>query len=172
MEGSVFEQLPALKEVDLTGTECIDQTFKGVNEIRGIAKTVNASCGFDKSRTQIACERIQSSDVCNMKTYTTIRDITYTVSNPYDGQVTKLDLSDNRNIEFLPISPLESFPNIVRYDAARCSIKEILKRNFAGLVILLYVHLQENQIRAISSDTFEELTKLQTVDLSKFRILA
>lgn len=173
MLGSVFENLPALQYVDLEGNECIDQEFESEAEIRfTISKTVNASCGFDNNRTQIACEEI-SPDFkyelcCEMRSYTVIKDITYTISDLFNNEIFTIDLSENQNIEFLPILLHQKFPNITSYEAARCSIKEISKRNFESLFQLWKVELQENQIYAVLSDTFEGLFNLNYLDLSKF----
>lgn len=178
MSGSVFENLPALQKVYLQGNECINQDFETVEQIRGISKTVNATCGFGKNGTRIACEIIEETVLfkygyftCEMKTYTTIKDITYSISDLFNNKVVEMDFDDNRNIEFLPISLHQTFPNIEWYHAERCAIKEISKKNFERLIQLESIHLEENQIYAILKDTFDGLINLETLNLSKFRLL-
>lgn len=172
MIGSVFENLPELQKVDLEFNKCIHKKFQSEEEIRGISKIVNRACGFDKNNTQIACESFPRSfgqDTCEMKTYTIIRDITYTIlSDTFNKYIGGIDFSENRNIEFLPILLNLTFPNIKLYHAEKCAIKEISKRNFEGLVQLWGVYLKENQIYAILSATFEGLINLKEIDLRKF----
>lgn len=191
MKGALFEHLPALQEINLEANECIDQNFQSEEEVRGIFKTVNGTCGFDKNGTEIACEEVSSAsfsdtfdlmdffmnglpdddshETCNMKSYTIIRDNNYTISDMFNEEVEVMDLSGNRNIEFLPILLYDTFPSITIYHAARCSIREILKENFKNLD-LKEVNLQENQIYAVSRDTFEGLDNLRDLNLSKFKL--
>lgn len=180
LKGSVFENLPALQEVHLTGNECIDERFESEEEIRGLSKTVNGTCGFGKNGTQITCEKIavfampESANrffTCESTSYTTIKDNSYTITDHFNSRLIAMNFSDNRNIEFLPISPHHIFPYIRWYRAARCSIKEISKTNFEGLRYLSYIKLQENQIYAVLSDTFKGLDGLGELDLSEFWLL-
>lgn len=190
MKGSVFEQLPALQRVNLADNECIDQEFRE-EQISDISQAVYGACGFDKNRTSIVCEEIDAfgyyffdddsvemersfhSDdyFCRMKNYTTIRDITYTISNPFNDKVKYMEFSGNRNVNFLPISLFQKFPNITWIYAARCAIREISNRNFEGLVHLKEVQLAENHIYAILRNTFEGLVNLKWLDLSKLKLL-
>lgn len=177
MTGSVFEHLPELKQVNLEHNKCIDQDFQTEEEIRGLSKILNATCGFEKNGNQIACETLKSLSprvtnllICELSSYTIVRDITCTISDPFNDQVESMFLSGNQNIEFLPISPHQIFPNIKFYQAARCAIKEISRRNFEGLVQLWQIDLQENQIYAVLSDTFVGLVELKWMHLSKFKL--
>lgn len=169
MKGSVFDNLAAIKDVGLRRNECINEKFETEEEIRGISKTVSGAC--DKNGTQIACEEITNYGdyvACSMITHTTIRDISYTILDPSNYEVEIMDLRNNRNIEFLPISPHQTFPNLMSYYAANCSIKEISKRNFEGLVHLRDVILEDNQIYFLLSDAFKELVSLLYLYLGKF----
>lgn len=180
LTGSVFEDLKALQDVDLRFNGCINQRFEGEEKIRGLPQTVTENCGLIENGNQIACESItefplksDKSEVlrCNMDNYTTIIDITYIISDLFNDEVGLMDLRDNRNIEFLPISVHQIFPNIIAYYASGCAIKEISKRNFENLIYLEYVYLVKNQIYAILSDTFEGLGNLKEIDLSEFKLL-
>lgn len=182
MTASVFENLPELIRVSLYD-KCMDQNFRG-KEIREIFKAVNVSCGFDKNLSQITCEDIpalrspgyEPAVTCEMHRYTIIKDTTYTILNPLltlKNDELKLQwfstvkFSYNENIEFLPISPHQIFPNIMYYYADGCRIREISKRNFENLVHLETVRLQKNQIHAVLSDTFKGLINLKELDLGK-----
>lgn len=185
MKGSVFENLPALAKVFLSENDCIDKDFrselysefvKDISEnIRDLPRTVNETCGIDRTDTQIECEKIFKHSyheylyekTCEMKTYTVIKDIDYVLSDPFSNTIWKMDLSDNQNIEFLPISPSDKFPNLQQYLASRCVIREIFKINFENLRQISLIDLQGNQIFAVLSNTFEGLENLQTLDLSK-----
>lgn len=61
MRGWVFENLPALRTLDLKGNECIDHTFYKDEEIRIISRSVNVTCGIDKTEKKIACEDISKT---------------------------------------------------------------------------------------------------------------
>lgn len=167
MKGSVFDNLPALKNVDLEANLCVNQIFLSEESVRGLSNTVSGAC--DKKGTQIACEEISSQEkFCKMRNYTIIRDITYTISDPFNEKVETMSFSNNRNIEFLPILLHQTFPNIYIFSASRCAIKEISKGNFENLVQLDSIYLEENEIYAVLKDTFEGLQNLQTLYLSKF----
>lgn len=173
MRGWVFENLPALQQVYLELNECISRNFEGDAAIRELSKTVNETCGTDKTETQIACERLTENFqgyTCDMRFYTLINDIGFTISYLFNDNILKIDLSDNRNIEFLPISPHQTFPNLKDDYARRCAIREISKANFEKMHYLERIVLHDNQIYAVLSDTFEGLTSLWLLDLSKLKI--
>lgn len=185
MKGSAFENLPKLKHVFVSENKCISRYFyteepfiKGLSEhIRDISKTIDENCGIDRKNTQIAFEKTPVSQcflvdnficiTCEMTTYTAIKDIGYTILDSPNNATVIMDLRDNRNIEFLPNSPNDKFPNLKKYQASRCAIREVSKRNFENLHQLTLIELQENQIFAVLSDTFEGLKNLKTLDLSK-----
>lgn len=166
MKGWVFENLPALTEVNLASNECISQIF-GSKELGRLSKTVNETCGIDKTETQIACEETWGQ-ICGMHSYTTIKDIGYTISDSFNDAIRGISFDNNRNIDFLPNSPHQNFPKLTSYSAIRCSIKEISKANFEKLHWLTRISLFDNQIYAVLSDTFKDLTELQRISLSKF----
>jgi Leucine rich repeat len=91
-----------------------------------------------------------------------------TISSAKDDTVTALTFFLNKNAFYLPNKVSEAFPKLDIYGAANCSIKEIFKRNFDGLVELTYLQLQENQIERISSSTFKGLKSLKFLSLRKF----
>lgn len=177
MRGWVFDNLPALRAVNLADNECINKEFKGEEEIRRMSKTLNETCGIDKTETQIACEKINELNyafvtrlTCEMNTYTAIKDVGYTISDQFNDEVAQMFLNDNQNIEFLPILLNEKFPNLENYFAERCAIKEIFKINFENLHRLAIINLNGNQIYAILRDTFAGLANLRVLDLRKLRL--
>lgn len=175
MSGLVFEHLSALRYVNLEANECINQKF-GEVEIRGISRAVNGTCGFDRNGTQIACEKIFFNPwvgdfLCIMNSYTVINNNNYTISDPFNVRVERMEFSENRYIEFLPILLHQKFPNIKKYYAARCAIKEITKQNFKNLLKLREVNLAGNQIYAVLSDIFKGIERLFKLNLSKFKLM-
>lgn len=174
MRGWAFDNLPALQEVNLESNLCIDQEFKKEEEIREISKTVNATCGVDKTETQISCEYThqtpESLIFCFMGGFTAIKDIGYTISDPFDDMVGTINFNNNRKIEFLPILLHSKFPNLQDIFADNCAIREISKENFEKLHHLETISLPRNQIYVVLSDTFEGLASLSSIDLSEFNL--
>lgn len=155
MKGALFEHLPALQEINLEANECIDQNFQSEEEVRGIFKTVNGTCGFDKNGTEIACEEVSSAsfsdtfdlmdffmnglpdddshETCKMKSYTIIRDNNYTISDMFNEEVEVMDLSGNRNIEFLPILLYDTFSEHNYLPCSKMCNQRNLEREFQKL---------------------------------------
>lgn len=48
MNGRLFEGLPALRNVELEGNVCIDQSFAFQSEIRTMSRTVTEKCEFNE----------------------------------------------------------------------------------------------------------------------------
>lgn len=49
LNGATFSGLPALQTVLLTSNECIDDTFKTKDQIKGLTKKLNEKCGFKEN---------------------------------------------------------------------------------------------------------------------------
>lgn len=177
MRGWVFENLPALEQVDLYENECIDKSFSADSDdkIQDLPKTVNGTCGIDPTENRISCERINPREklrgfICVMYTYTAVQDLGYIISSPFNDEIKEIVFEDNRNIEFLPNSPHQIFPDLNFYHAARCAIREVSKSNFENLHQLYRIDLSGNHIYAVLSDTFEGLADLRLLDLSKLEV--
>lgn len=114
---------------------------------------------------------INRMETCAMVKTTTIDFPDFEISTPHDETIEGLEFGDNRKISYLPIKVHETFPNLVHYLAARCSIKAIKKENFASLTKLTLIQMYNNQIEAIDSDTFTGLDHLNFIDFSKLTIV-
>lgn len=128
------------------------------------------------------CERIANYSiswgsliVLNAKTCfldTVIIDsIGFSLTTQPDSTITGFRSYGNRKIQFLPENVGETLPNLVFWHASYCSIKTISRDNFKNLSKLRGLGLQGNQIEKISSDTFDDLTALQILWLSKLNIV-
>lgn len=98
---------------------------------------------------------------------TKISDPTVKLSHK-DSSITGLLFNKNKNIFYLPVFVNEKLPNLFSYSAQACSLTEITKLNFNGLKKLKALWLPNNQIKKITSDTFEDLSSLELLYLRKF----
>lgn len=124
--------------------------------------------------SELSCENIGSvrwSDpigevkTCNMYS-TSIESKEMTIS-PKDETVKGLHVATNIRIKFLPVRISEIFPYLLGYSAHGCSLTKITKENFKSLNKMKLLWLHDNQILVINSDTFEDLTELTMLCLSK-----
>lgn len=84
-------------------------------------------------------------------------------SSDFNPSKNVLIFRNNKNIYFLPSDVYETFPNLIELDADKCSVFEIFKENFWNLRNLKILRLQENEIRTIPSDAFEDLKELESL---------
>lgn len=124
---------------------------------------------------EISCEKVNYMNwwtfvgtvkTCFMDKTTTIDEPEATISKR-DESIKGLEFSKNKNIFHLPDNVAGSFPNLEEYNADFCSLIEITKRNFNGLVRLKELSLYKNQIENIADDTFEGLVALENLWLGK-----
>lgn len=152
---------------------CIADNFSGKWRIKSLSETIEKTCERDIRLKKIKCEHIGLTDgsdgenACMMREKTIINDIDFTVTDKMDRDVTVIDFSSNKKVEFLPVQLSQIFPHLKLYKASSCSIREITKSNFVGLRRLGGLELPENQIYAIRSDTFEGLHELLQINLSE-----
>lgn len=109
-------------------------------------------------------------NTCDFDESTVIDSDDYTIYNAKNETVTSMSLDDNKKVEFLPIRVFQSFPNIDSYSATSCSIREISKENFEGLLDLSVISLMGNQILMILSNTFQGLPVLNFLDLREIHL--
>lgn len=127
----------------------------------------------EASAKQISCESesmvtwtgVGELKTCWMTLLTKIDSIETSIIP--DAEVGGLIFGGNRNISFLPVELAISFPELKVFESWGCSIKTIVKAHFKDLRFLVYLYLQRNQIDTISSDTFEDLSSLELLNLRK-----
>lgn len=117
---------------------------------------------------EVACEEFDQYG-CKMTNYTIIRRPDISISDQTDESIIGIDFNNNSNIHFLPISVFRSFPKLTTFGASDCSIREVSKKNFQRLWELVLLKLSGNEIFAITSDTFEDLTELSILLLGEFK---
>lgn len=126
--------------------------------------------------TQVSCEIIGNSarfyDVgsrktCFMENVTEIDSLGFTISSSEGEGIEKLSFFRNKKISFLPERIARTFPNLVHILAYRCSLKAVYKSNFQGLRQLKVLDLDGNRIERIASNTFDDLSSLEVLILSK-----
>lgn len=87
-----------------------------------------------------------------------------------DSNYTKLEvlyIRYQRNIDFLPVSVHEVFPNLKFYFIINVPVQKIFKKNFEMMTDLVQLYLLSNQIEVIKSNTFEDLINLRRIYISK-----
>jgi Leucine-rich repeat (LRR) protein len=99
-----------------------------------------------------------------MKERTVIDEISVKIQTRNES-VKGLDLSQSKKVSFLPVQVADIFPNLIAISAWDCSIKTILKKNFARLIKLQQLCIDHNQIETIHSEIFEDLISLEVLTL-------
>ena len=131
----------------------------------------------DASVKEISCEKFNvvpsplSAELkqCLLNEVTIINSPDYVIVSTSDENETieSITFAYNKNIKYLPQGVHEVFPNLRWYDAVMCAIKKISKANFAQLGKVQMLNLDGNLIEEIESGTFEDLTSLQEIYISK-----
>lgn len=120
--------------------------------------------------TKIACESFKrwgwfDGIVCVISN-STIDSDNFSISSKRNESVA-LDFFQNKNVSYLPTRLQITFPELQQIHAKSCSIKAIFKDNFKNLTMLTFLDLSFNQIEKIESDSFNDLTSLEQLFLSK-----
>lgn len=106
---------------------------------------------------------------CYMNNYTVIDSEDYAFPE-VDETIKVLIFYGNKKIEFLPEYVSRQIPEMLRYGAFDCSLTDIQRKHFQGLIKLDHLLLDRNKIEAIRSDTFQDLVKCSQISLSGNRI--
>lgn len=147
-----------------------------VSSIVALLVLITLSLANGTTAVRIKCDNFSEFDLgysdgilksCNMETSTSISSTGITINSARDETITRMSFSNNKNIFYLPDDVNENFPNLLRYNAKRCSITLITKTNFKGLNKLVKLNLWGNQLEKITSDTFKDLVDLQVLKLGE-----
>jgi Leucine rich repeat len=123
---------------------------------------------------EIGCESFKNGSwtfegrdhICYMTVKTSINSNDVKIVPNGDEMITALTFFENRKIHYLPVDIFKSFPNLTEILGHSCSIRSLYKSSFRSLRNLKELWLVDNQIEKINSDTFEDLTALEWLDLS------
>ena len=77
---------------------------------------------------------------------------------------------NNKEVKFLPENIAESFPELIAYRVADCSITTVDVKHFCGLKKLQIMILKRNEIRILARDSFKELSNLRLLELNGNKI--
>lgn len=94
-----------------------------------------------------------------------INDQKFTIAVERNESVKGLDMQHNHLIEFLPVEVAEIFPNIMAYNAYNCSVKALSSDNFRNLKKIDLLDLSFNEIEFIKSGFFDDLEVLRILKL-------
>lgn len=131
---------------------------------------VDVHCGFfetEKTRSLIFCSEIEENENFEIRCSSTkvvVNNDNTTIADD-NTKVEDLDLSGNEQLEYLPIHTFLKFPLLINYTASHCAVRNISRKNFERLHLLLFLDLGFNSIETISGDTFKDLTKLFALNL-------
>lgn len=184
MNGVAFTNLPRLLMINLKYNTCIGKLFnieRGSNNFR---RKISRYCASDNApKNELACsESIACNDVhdysfveeftkakicCELEfdSYIDAHDYTFADDTNYKNTEI-LIIAQQQNVEFLPVSVHESFPILRIYFVVNVPVPKISKRNFEKMLELKYLKLERNGIEVIRSDTFEDLTSLERLQIS------
>lgn len=87
------------------------------------------------------------------------------LSNSINENVTVIELTNNENVAYLPEDVNIPFPSLRVINAYGCSIKSVSKPNLNGLVKLVKLNLERNQIAKIDENSFDDLIALVDINL-------
>lgn len=170
VNGEAFAKLPWLQILDLGHNYCIAGVFED-EYVPEIVEVISNNCGYEKFDTvEIYCERFSDDlgiEFCFMDEKTVINATNFVVGDPKDDDVGGIKFDENKNMEYLPYNIYMQLPNLVIYQASKCSIKGISKKNFEKLSRLKAIDLSFNQIQKISGNTLRGLESLTRFELSE-----
>lgn len=174
LNGQAFANLHKLEIISFMNNYCIARVFHDEFVDTTALEVISYNCGFEEFDTVgIYCERFSDgfkvyTEFCFMDEKTVINATNFVVGDPSDDEIGGIKFDENKNIEFLPYKIHMQLPNLIIYQASKCSIKQITKKNFEKLSRLKEIDMSFNQIRKISGNTFRGLESLTFVDISKF----
>jgi Leucine-rich repeat (LRR) protein len=140
-----------------------------------ISVYLNCLVASESSKNEVNCEEVKDKywnfvgDVksCFMRVKTSIAYDDSVIDSPRNETIRALTFEQNRKILYLPVEIAEVFPNLEAYAAWECSLETVSNKNFKNLRQLKLLNIRNNKISTIEIDTFEDLTQLRELHLSK-----
>lgn len=107
------------------------------------------------------------TSMCLLSSANTVIDANDITLNSRKSNIDEITITPNPKVKFLPILLHETFPNLRTLTAGSCVIQNISRSNFDKLNQLRTLHLRNNSIETIASDTFRDLVRLEILNLGK-----
>lgn len=181
VNGVAFDRMPFLEQVQLEGNVCIDKEFRSDSIPDNLYRKVSRNCASDDfPRQRVFCNPFAdcfnfenfNDTCCFVKTETIIETSSnsfadYLLVKKFYAKLTVLLIHNQRRIEFLPVLVHETFPHLIAYSVDNTPIRSISKKHFEKLHELEILRLEGGLIEAVRSNTFEDLTKLKKISISK-----
>lgn len=121
----------------------------------------------------INCEEIknfgESKNCCYLNKSSVISAMNVKFTGPENSDVDAVLFNDNKFIQFLPVDVYKKFNNLEFYFAKNASITKVSVLNFKRLSNLKFLDLSFNQIEFIPNYCFEELTRLNELNLGNIK---
>ena len=102
---------------------------------------------------------------CEFNNSATISSPDINLANEQNENVTEIGGHNIKNLEYLPVDIVNSFPMIKKFTIYKTSLKAISKKNFRGLRHLVHLSLSFNQISSIDENTFDDQVKVINIRL-------
>jgi hypothetical protein len=83
-----------------------------------------------------------------------------------DNDCGKFLCTDKSKVTFLPVKVGEIFPNLIAYQVRMFAVQSVMKKNFVGLSKLELLYLDNNAIRTIDDNAFDDLWNLKVLNLN------
>lgn len=177
VNGVAFADLPQLVRVELDDTACISKSFEIERGSKKFRRKINRSCASaDYVKRPLTCiastncdEFENSSRCCELDLDTRIDAPDYKFANDVKYKIFEfLIISHQPDVEFLPVSVHESFPNLTAYLIRKTPVRKISKKNFEKMYKLKVLALDQNEIEVIKSDTFEDLINVDRISICEY----
>jgi Leucine-rich repeat (LRR) protein len=121
----------------------------------------------DSIKTHTYWSYVEFKNICSLGTKIAIKDAGAVFEDGKDETIEGLYFDENKKIVVLPEKVSEKFPNLIAYEANKCSVKNIAKIHFVNLPKLRRLNLDGNNIAIIASDTFDDLVAMEFLGLGE-----
>ena len=123
------------------------------------------ACGSVRNQTIVAYLGLQKTCYIGGEVLINRRD--FQLSHVRDDTVRGLVFDSNKKISYAPIFVNEIFPNLITWSSSSNPIQSLSRENFRDMKNLRVLILFDGKIEKIYSDTFQDVTALEQLDLRK-----
>lgn len=83
------------------------------------------------------------------------------LASPFNKTIEEFDISDNKNVKYLPKHIGEKFPNLKEFFAISCGLTIVRDFYFENMQNLQFLTMTFNKISTIESEAFRDLVRLE-----------